>query len=90
MGISLMFSVRVVEFLNLIRKLFITDFLSFLRSKIYKKSNHHWLERVEKVFLIGQIKEKFLSQGKQKLKLEYFSRNNALLRNGNYTPTNRL
>lgn len=34
MGISLMFSVRVVEFLNLIRKLFITDFLSFLSSKI--------------------------------------------------------
>lgn len=34
MGIAQMFSVRVVEFLNLIRKLFITDFLSFLRSKI--------------------------------------------------------
>lgn len=34
MDISLMFSVRVVELLNLIRKLFITDFLSSLRSKI--------------------------------------------------------
>ena len=86
-----MFSVRVVEFFNLIRKLFITDFLSFLRSKItLKKSNHNWLERVEKVFLIGQIKQKFLSQGKQKLKLEYLSRNNALLCNGNYTSTIRL
>ena len=91
MGISLMFSVRVVEFLIWFVSYSSPIFWAFYVQKLhYKKSNHNWLERVEKVFLIGQIKQKFLSQGKQKLKLEYLSRNNALLSNGNYTPTNRL